>query len=197
MSTPTQTLEQVLTNLAGDIEADLIGHFEHGVELKPETWEERVAQLRNLAEHMKGSVLAPGAPGEDAGGRHFEEWLQAIEARAAAASPGPWTTEMGYIGSNRALFLVRGKGFDGVLFGRSYDAEETAKHKADTTFTAHARTDVPALVAAVRALQEQLATAKAQAVGVDWSFGADWTARGIYQAPIALTSHKLPPTGKP
>ena len=58
-----------------------------------------------------------------------EEEIEAIAARAAAATPGPWHKEPGP---------------DGYYW---YDDLETQENG---DFIAHARTDVPALVAALR-----------------------------------------------
>ncbi len=100
-------------------------------------------------------ATAPSAPAVEHG-RITGERLKEIEARAAAASEGPWIAKMGYSGAERTLFLVRGDQFDGVLFGLGHDEAETTQHEADTTFIAHARQDVPDLVAEVRRLREAL-----------------------------------------
>ena len=89
--------------------------------------------------------------------------LDAIKARAEAATPGPWRQEPDtfagrvwvqrcaggrWFNSKQAdcepLFAVRG--------GDAYKQRE-----ADAGFIAHARTDVPELVAEVERLREELA----------------------------------------
>jgi hypothetical protein len=73
--------------------------------------------------------------------------LAAIEARAQAATEGPW--EFAYYGSGGGLpegcEVTNGKG-----------ALDLGTSKADAEFIAHARTDVPALLAMVREQQARL-----------------------------------------
>lgn len=82
-----------------------------------------------------------------------EQQLDEIEARANTATPGPWCT----VGAE-------------IFQGAEYTPDvspwigETCRAsggmgKADAAFVAHARTDVPALVAEVRRLRSELATA--------------------------------------
>lgn len=79
--------------------------------------------------------------------------LDAIAARAAAATPGPWlaTTDngrrdgIGIVGRAE----LRGTGRCIAVF-----AGVEGDRAADAHFTAHARTDVPALLAVVRAAYE-------------------------------------------
>lgn len=68
------------------------------------------------------------------------EWLEAIARRTEAATPGPWTA--------RYLWLYLGSESEGYehLFAREDDA----------TFVAHARTDVPRLLAEVERLGARL-----------------------------------------
>ena len=76
--------------------------------------------------------------------------LNEIEARANAATDGPWATvaEDGAI-----LSLVLTDENDGLFYGDSgYDAPITTETGDDAEFIAHARTDVPDLVAALRAV---------------------------------------------
>lgn len=80
--------------------------------------------------------------------------LKAIEARIAAASPGPWL-------DNQRTGTIDGPDKDGrhVLTGYEYDIKDE-----DCRFIAAARSDVPALVEMVRLL--------AHAV---WEHGGDMT----------------------
>ena len=74
--------------------------------------------------------------------------LDAIEARANAATPGPWT----FLPDQR--LERRGLGILGPSFERvALMPEPAGAHPADALFVAHARTDVPALVARVRELE--------------------------------------------
>ena len=82
--------------------------------------------------------------------------LNEIEARANAATEGPWEWEgeakaEWELGANSLVPSRRPD--DPVLYGYGYDASGIeVKTPADAEFIAHARTDVPALVAALRAV---------------------------------------------
>ena len=84
--------------------------------------------------------------------------LDEIEARANAATEGPWEWEgvakaAWEEGANSLVPSRRPD--DPVLYGYGYDASGIeVKTPADAEFIAHARTDVPALVAALRAVLE-------------------------------------------
>jgi hypothetical protein len=77
--------------------------------------------------------------------------LDAIEARAAAATPAPWSrggnADPGEViyGEGGTLISVGWEGDGGVI-----------RPETDGEFIAHARQDVPALVAEVRRLREAL-----------------------------------------
>lgn len=100
------------------------------------------------------------------------EEQEAIRQRADAATPELWTAESGYVGAMRTLFLVRGDRFDGVLFGRGYDAAETAQHEADTTFTANARTDIPRLLDTIKERDDRIAAIAARNAELMWAVEA-------------------------
>jgi hypothetical protein len=90
-----------------------------------------------------------------------EDELQAIEARAAAATLGPW------FGQSTGIY---GNGFQ--LVGRAPDTAAT-----DLEFIAAARTDIPALVAEVRRLREALMYYSLATVVSSWGYeelGSDW-----------------------
>ncbi len=78
--------------------------------------------------------------------------LDAIEARAAAATPGPWgaNTPPGVVAAN-------GRNVLGVFGGSAQD-------ERDAEFTAHAREDVPALLAEVRRLRARVVELERPAV---------------------------------
>lgn len=93
-----------------------------------------------------------------------EDELSAIEARAQAATEGPW--EAGPNGMARPWeangIVVRPAGefpYGEWIgdFGRRGDMDRIANAK----FIAHARADVPALVAEVRRLTDEFATSRA------------------------------------
>lgn len=71
--------------------------------------------------------------------------LNAIEQRANAASKPPWIVALGYVGRNHEWFLVR-PDCDGI---RAW----TDQDHIDFWFAAHAREDIPALIARVRELE--------------------------------------------
>lgn len=82
--------------------------------------------------------------------------LNAIEARANAATEGPWGTEP--TRSDLAVGVVY-PDEDSVFWDVGYGI--TGTRPADAEFIAHARKDVPALVAYARELEGQLAAARA------------------------------------
>lgn len=85
--------------------------------------------------------------------------LNEIEARANAATEGPWewdgeSNEPWPAGDN-SLRSVSGAKDDLVLYAWGYDAYGIeAARDADAEFIAHARTDVPDMAAALRAVLE-------------------------------------------
>ena len=82
--------------------------------------------------------------------------LDEIEARTNAATEGPWEWEgeaksEWEMGANSLIPSRRPD--DPVLYGYGYDASGIkVENPADAEFIAHARQDVPALVAALRAV---------------------------------------------
>ncbi|HEV2929940.1 MAG TPA: hypothetical protein VGW74_14705, partial [Propionibacteriaceae bacterium] len=83
--------------------------------------------------------------------------LDAIEARADAATPGPWHGEHEQY-EGRELLCVSIGDYGWVCSGErspEYDID-SEQGKADAEFIAHARTEVPALVAEVRGLRAEL-----------------------------------------
>lgn len=87
--------------------------------------------------------------------------LDAIEARASAASPGPWQRGNRIGGPATELD-------DAQVYGPEMTIYDEGGHGwEDAEFIAHARTDVPALVAEVRRLRKWLALAMTQSLGED------------------------------
>jgi hypothetical protein len=79
--------------------------------------------------------------------------LDAIEARAEAATEGPWWPEGKVIGGWRIYARDREQAPDFTEVGSVREVfVGTGQHDADADFIAHARTDVPALLAEVRRL---------------------------------------------
>lgn len=76
------------------------------------------------------------------------EELQAIKARAEAATPGPWRVDAG----SEARYL-RAEGESGALMSDTQYYPWTPDAEGDWQFIAHARTDVPDLVAEVERLR--------------------------------------------
>jgi hypothetical protein len=78
--------------------------------------------------------------------------LQAIRARSDAATPGPWRSYIeGRDHSSGSDFIMTG-----APDARGNDIEVTGATKADQDFIAHARQDVPRLLAEVERLREQV-----------------------------------------
>lgn len=75
--------------------------------------------------------------------------LEAVEKRAAAATPGPWRTEATDWGAQVLPAKPRRVGYDRVIGDLGW-GEEEEQGRADAAFIAAARTDVPALVAALK-----------------------------------------------
>jgi hypothetical protein len=104
-----------------------------------------------------------------------DERLREIEERAAKASPGPWRSlrdgnqyiQTSYlptakcVGASRVEGLVRPWNPHGLLaFGFKPSEYETARFlDADADFVAHAREDIPALIAEVGRLSAEVAAA--------------------------------------
>ena len=86
--------------------------------------------------------------------------LAEIEARAEAATPGPWGI-YGYIGvlqtdgKRRNIIDIGFLGTDERGFEISVRVEETGIKPKDADFIAHARTDIPALLAHIRELEAE------------------------------------------
>ena len=80
-----------------------------------------------------------------------ESYLREVELRAGAATPGPWTS------------MIEGRDHtSGSSFIRtsSEDIELDGATVADQDFIAHARQDVPMLVAEIRRLRAEVASSR-------------------------------------
>lgn len=82
--------------------------------------------------------------------------LDAIEARCWAATPSPWWAWVeGRDGTSASSFI--GRGLDGARHPDLYLSTDPGERvsTADYDFIAHARQDLPRLLAEVRRLREQ------------------------------------------
>ncbi len=95
-----------------------------------------------------------------------ESQLKAIEERANKASNAPWIVEAGdYSGANWMIgatsVFLGGSAWDDksyyITTQNVHASELEGDAKTDAEFIAHAREDVPALIAEVRALRDRLA----------------------------------------
>ncbi len=81
-----------------------------------------------------------------------EDELRAIKARCEAASPGPWKSYVeGRDQTSGSDFIMTGEGAT-----RGNDIELTGATRADQDFIAHARQDVPQLLAEIERLRSLL-----------------------------------------
>lgn len=84
--------------------------------------------------------------------------LDSIEARANAATPGPWCTDSWEIYQGTEYEPGISEWIGETCRGMTTPAQD----RADAAFIAAARTDVPALVAEIRRLRAELATERSQ-----------------------------------
>ncbi|EMN5132508.1 hypothetical protein RVV79_005679 [Burkholderia contaminans] len=81
-----------------------------------------------------------------------EEMLNEIEARCKAATPGPWVSYVeGRDHESGSNFIMTGP--EGA---RGEDIELSGATVEDQDFIAHARQDIPALLAEIRRLMDML-----------------------------------------
>ena len=86
-----------------------------------------------------------------------EEELAQIEARANAASPGPWTSFVegrDHQSGDDFIRISELDAEDDMYVSRHGNAGSRPPSTADQDFIAHARQDVPALIAEIRRLRE-------------------------------------------
>jgi hypothetical protein len=95
-----------------------------------------------------------------------EDELKAIEARANAATPGPWDT------TSEDCIVAAGDNLCSAGMDGDYPGP---KRTDDAAFIAAARTDVPVLVAEVRRLQKLV-----DAPDIRAAFVAGWDARRVH-----------------
>lgn len=94
-----------------------------------------------------------------------EKQLLEIEARANAATPGPWEQDEE---SNDALSIKSHGCVTAMVFGNAFLGEEAQGQNAH--FIAHSRTDIPNLIAEIRRLQQDNARLRKIIKGAEWYF---------------------------
>jgi hypothetical protein len=92
--------------------------------------------------------------------------LDAAEAHANAATPGPWTVELEQCDCSDGL-CSHGTYVSAVYADGERRTEFSDFTDEDWRFTIHARTDVPALVAEIRRLRAELAATRTKTVVVE------------------------------
>jgi hypothetical protein len=90
-----------------------------------------------------------------------EQQLDDIEARAAAATPGPWCTDSWEIYQGTEYLPGISLWIGETCRGTSTPEQD----RNDAAFVAAARTDVPALLAEIRRLRAELITNRADVLG--------------------------------
>jgi hypothetical protein len=122
-----------------------------------------------------------------------EQELAAIEARANAATAGPWhwvdgetdkpfgADEIGPRGSLRTVWEEPAEYAGGTLPEFILDAEDIGR-TVDATFIAHARTDIPALVAELKAYRRALLDACGDLAGQAGGTAESWAAKLVAAA---------------
>jgi hypothetical protein len=103
----------------------------------------------------------------------------AIEARAAAATEGPWAN----LGHDIGQVVYDSQGpcelVGPVMLGRAIGEA----HPTDAEFIAHARTDIPALLTALRERDATIARVRDVAEELIQSFDRVESSRALYDAP--------------
>lgn len=90
-----------------------------------------------------------------------DDEIAAMKARAAAATPGPWEAQRGYLGPK--VRIAQEYAFEAEVNSQVWDCDdpqdgcmdEQAQWMADAEFIAHARADIPALLAERAALRAE------------------------------------------
>ena len=85
-----------------------------------------------------------------------DSYLTQIESRIEAASPEGWVVEYGGGDWKDRVIFVRGAPYSHTPGVREFIVRAVDMKKVDAVFVAHARQDVPALLAEVRRLRSLL-----------------------------------------
>lgn len=115
-----------------------------------------------------------------------EQELAAIEARANAATPGPWNLYMfhgefmGFSGVPREPIAI----YPDVL---CYDQDDDCINitQEDAQFIAHARQDVPALIAEVRMLNQQVEQPYSDSQAAENTQAKEWMRKALAELEAA------------
>lgn len=106
--------------------------------------------------------------------------VAAIAARLKAATPGPWHAEQAPFGGGSECDEVMFTAARGITFRVARCLlQRPGQATADAAFIAHAREDIPALLAERAALLEMLRLARAEC---QWREARETAAMGIVQA---------------
>lgn len=92
--------------------------------------------------------------------RMTDEELAQIKERAEKATEGPWVWDDDYDMNVQDLPVLRGKEFNVMDFGNDttfYPIAGNPPDDEDASFIAHARTDIPKLIAEVEYMREKQA----------------------------------------
>ncbi|MFD6782300.1 hypothetical protein [Streptomyces diastaticus] len=119
------------------------------------------------------------------------EYLAEIAARAEAATAGPWCTD------GAEIYQGDEYSWDAFWVGETCRADEADGGLLDAAFIAHARTDVPALLAEVERLRAALSSA-ADAIAEQDDEIADWAAKNAaLRAELAARPTRAEATASP
>ena len=95
----------------------------------------------------------------DTGEGLTEDDLEAMQARADAASPGPWTSYVegrDHIAGDDFIRISEHDGEDDMYVSRANELGLRPASTADQDLIAHARQDLPLLIAEVRRLRRSM-----------------------------------------
>lgn len=90
--------------------------------------------------------------------------LDAIEARAKAATPAPWQTDQSELSHPRGWDISAEASKYGYIASDGEGYQGAVAEEADAEFVAHARTDIPVLVAEIRRLRPRVISGDVEAV---------------------------------
>lgn len=124
----------------------------------------RPKSLRLVTEALGLNIAALDAAPDHAPPTDVGLDLAAVEARTAAATRGPWLAASDN-GRKTGIAVVGTAAARGTGQAIAVFAGTGGRRHQDAAFTAHAREDVPALLAEVRRLRERLATVYGDVAG--------------------------------
>lgn len=92
----------------------------------------------------------------DMGREMTDSELAAIEARAKRATEGPWTIKSVWTDKHSGADEVSGANGQSVCLCDEHDGGYNPNTQRNVDFIAHARTDIPALIAEIRRLRADM-----------------------------------------